>query len=316
MRTEQQALKISLVAILIFSALGIGFGLISGSYAIIFDGVFSLVDAVMSVVSIVISSLIIRSTSNGLSRRLQRKFTMGFWHFEPFILAVNALMMMAVGSYALVQSVMALLSGGRDIEFGPAIIYAVIILVLTATVTIWEHRANKRIKSALVDMDIKGWIMAAGVTSALLVAFAIGFFLDGTEAEWLMPYVDPAVLALVALVLIPMPLSVLRKAVAELAMVTPKPLLNEAEEIAARVAEREEFTDFRIYAAQIGRAKQVEVLFQVPEEMPPKPLQQWDVIRTEIQRDLGEDDPNHWITVMYTTKELPPGSELKRNAAV
>lgn len=305
MRTEQQVLKVSLVAILIFSALGIGFGLVSGSYAIIFDGVFSLVDAVMSVVSIVISSLIIRSTSNGLSRRLQRRFTMGFWHFEPFILAVNALMMMSVGAYALVQSVLALLSGGRDIEFGPAIIYAVIILVLTTSVTIWEHRANKRIKSALVDMDIKGWIMAAGVTSALLIAFVIGFFLDGTDAEWLMPYVDPAVLALVALVLIPMPLSVLRKAVAELAMVTPKPLLNEAEEVAARVAEREEFTDFRIYAAQIGRAKQVEVLFQVPAEMPAKPLQHWDVIRTEIQGDLGEEDPNHWITVMYTTKELP-----------
>lgn len=305
MRTEQQALKVSLVAILIFSALGIGFGLVSGSYAIIFDGVFSLVDAVMSVVSIVVSTLILRSTSNGLSKRLRRRFTMGFWHFEPFILAVNALMMMSVGAYALVQSVLALLSGGRDIEFGPAVIYAVIILALTATVTIWEHRANKRIKSALVDMDVKGWIMAGGVTSALLIAFAIGFFLEGTQFAWFRPYVDPAVLTVVALALIPVPLSILRKAVAELAMVTPEPLLREAEELAGRVSRREEFTDFRIQAAQIGRAKQVEIIFQVPADMPPKPLQEWDAIRTEIQRELGQGDPNHWIAVMYTTKELP-----------
>ncbi|WP_120004861.1 cation diffusion facilitator family transporter [Nesterenkonia muleiensis] len=307
MRTEQQALKISLVAILIFAVLGISFGLVSGSSAIIFDGVFSLVDAVMSVVSIVVSSLIVRSTSNGISRRLQRRFTMGFWHFEPIILAVNALLMMSVGAYALVQSVLALLSGGREIEFGPAIIYAVIILVLTLTVTAWEYRANKRIRSALVDMDIKGWIMAAGVTSALLIAFVIGFFLDGTPLEWLRPYVDPAVLAVVALALIPVPLSILRKAVAELALVTPEPLLREAEEVAARVGESQGFTDFRIYAAQLGRAKQIEIIFQVPASMPPKPLQQWDAIRAGIQRELGQDDPNHWITVIYTTKELPEG---------
>ena len=305
MRTEQQALKISLVAILIFAALGIGFGLVSGSSAIIFDGVFSLVDAVMSVVSIVVSSLIIRSTSNGLSKRLQRRFTMGFWHFEPIILAINALLMMSVGAYALVQSVLALLSGGREIEFGPAIIYAVIILVLTTTVTAWEYRANKRIRSALVDMDIRGWIMAGGVTSALLIAFVIGFFLEGTPLEWLRPYVDPAVLAVVALALIPVPLSILRNAVAELALVTPEPLLREAEDVAARAQESHEFTDFRIYAAQIGRAKQIEIIFEVPVSMPPKPLQEWDSIRTDIQRELGQDDPNHWITVIYTTKKLP-----------
>lgn len=116
MRTEQQTLKASLVVILVLSGLGIGFGLASGSAAIIFDGVFSLMDAAMSIVSISVAGLIAKSTTIGLSRR----FSMGYWHFEPIVLAINALLMMSVAIYALVQSVLAVMSGGRDIEFGPA----------------------------------------------------------------------------------------------------------------------------------------------------------------------------------------------------
>ncbi|WP_258934326.1 hypothetical protein [Nesterenkonia pannonica] len=67
MRTEQQALKLSLAGILLVAALGVGFGLISGSFAILFDGVFSLVDAVMSVVSITLAGLIAKSAANELS---------------------------------------------------------------------------------------------------------------------------------------------------------------------------------------------------------------------------------------------------------
>lgn len=302
MKTEQQALKVSLGAVLIFCCLGISFGLVSGSYAIIFDGIFSLVDALVSVVSIIVSGLILRSTTSGLSPRTRRRFTMGFWHFEPMVLAASALLMMSIGAYALVQSVLALISGGRDIEFGPAVIYAAVILVLTLVVGIWEHRANKRIKSALVAMDVKGWLMAGGITAALLIAFVVGLLIEGTDFEWLVPYVDPAVLALVSLALLPVPLTTLRKAVADLALVTPRPLQEQAEAQAAKTRDEEGFLDFRAYVAQVGRAKQFELIFHVSPEMDPKPLQEWDRIRSELQESLGAEDPNNWISVSFTTK--------------
>ena len=298
MRTEQQALRTSLVAILALAALGIGFGLVSGSSAIVFDGVFSLMDAVMSIVSIAVAGLIARSTTVGLSRR----FSMGYWHFEPMVLAVNALMMIAVTVYALVDSVSAILGGGRDIEFGPAIAYAVIVLVLTVVIGTLEYRANRRIDSALVAIDVKGWVMAGGVTAALLVAFTIGLLIDGTRFAWAMPYVDPAVLALVALVLIPVPLGTLRRALAEVALVTPSALRDEAERVARRVVEEEGFTESFVYTAQVGRARRVEATFLVPEDLPARPLADWDRIRQRVTDELGGGDPNHWITVFFTTR--------------
>ncbi|GAB3849329.1 cation diffusion facilitator family transporter [Nesterenkonia populi] len=306
MRTEQQALKLSLAGVLLVSALGIGFGLFSGSFAILFDGVFSLVDAVMSIVSITLAGLIAKSASHGLSRRTHDRFTMGFWHFEPIVLAVNALLMMSVAAYALFQAISALLSGGRDVEFGPAVVYAAVVVVLTFVIGLIEHRANKKLDSALVAIDVKGWIMAGGVTSALLIAFLIGALIQGTDAEWLMPYIDPAVLGMVALVLLPVPFSTLRRAVAEISLVTPPELKRQAEAAAGGVAESCGFLDYRVYAAQQGRARTIDVVYYVPEGKGMRSLEEWDSIRDETRAQLNGDDPHSWITVSFTTKTPPP----------
>lgn len=302
MRTEQQALRVSLVAILTFSGLGITFGLVTGSGAIIFDGVVSLVDAVMSVVSIVVAGLIARSTAHGLSPAVTRRFTMGFWHFEPMVLAVNALLLLSVAAYAVVQSASVILAGGREVAFGPALVYAVLVLVLTTTVGLLEHRANRRIGSALVAMDVKGWLVTGAVTAALLVAFTLGLLLEGTSLEWLRPYVDPAVLMVVALALLPVPVPTLRRAVADIALVTPPELREEAERVAAEVEDAEGFAGHRLYVAQVGRARQVEVVFHVPAGLPARPLEDWDRIRAGVEERLGRGEPDSWITVAFTTR--------------
>lgn len=305
MRTEQQALKTSLVGVLVLSALGIGFGLVSGSFAILFDGVFSLMDAVMSVVSITLAGLIAKSASNTLSRRTQDRFNMGFWHFEPIVLAANALVMIAVAAYALFQAVAALLTGGREINFGPAVIYAAVVVVITLVIGVVEHRANKRIRSALVAMDVKGWLMAGGITGALLVAFVIGYFLDGTEAQWLTPYVDPAVLTVVAVVLLPVPFATLKSSVAEIALVTPADLQAQVDAVAASVAEQETMADYRAYASRQGRSRTIDVVFYVRPGTAPRPLEDWDRIRDDVRDRLDGSDPHSWITVSFTTKTPP-----------
>jgi predicted Co/Zn/Cd cation transporter (cation efflux family) len=71
-------LKLSLVGVLVVSALGISFGLFSRSFAILFDGIFSLVDVVMSIISITVAGLTAKSANNSLSRRTKDPFTMVF----------------------------------------------------------------------------------------------------------------------------------------------------------------------------------------------------------------------------------------------
>lgn len=301
MRTETGILRTSLIGILVVAALGVGFGLASGSSAILFDGVFSLVDAAMSLVSITVANLIAQSASGTLSQRLSRRFTMGFWHFEPMVIALNAAILLTLGGYALFSAAQALLEGGRPMSFGPAIIYAVMIVILSAGFGWAEHRANRSIRSELVAMDIRSWVMGGGISFALLIAFAIGWAIQGTRHAWMIPYIDPAVLVVVCLLLLPVPIMTLRRALTELAFMTPPDLHAHVDRVAERITAEEGFVGHRAYMARIGRATQIELYFIVPPDLPARRLEEWDALRDRIGAALGDANPHRWLTIAFTT---------------
>ena len=61
MLDEQRLLRISIVGTFVVAAFGIALGLLSGSFSIAFDGVYSLADAGMTALALSISGLIVRS---------------------------------------------------------------------------------------------------------------------------------------------------------------------------------------------------------------------------------------------------------------
>ncbi|WP_219340676.1 cation transporter, partial [Escherichia fergusonii] len=63
----------------------------------------------------------------GSKSRLIAQFTMGFWHLEPMVLGLNGILLMGAAIYALINAIGSLLTGGRELAFDQAIIYAVVI---------------------------------------------------------------------------------------------------------------------------------------------------------------------------------------------
>jgi predicted Co/Zn/Cd cation transporter (cation efflux family) len=164
-----------------------------------------------------------------------------------------------------------------------------------------EARANRTIGSAFVRLDGKSWIMSGLITAALLVAFCIGYFVQGTTWEWISPYIDPAVLALVCLFLIPVPISTVRQAFEDILLVTPPDLKRHVDEVAQSFVEKRGFITFRAYVARVGRARQMEIYFIVPEDAPARSLVEWDVLRDEIGDALGPDNSDRWLTIVFTS---------------
>ena len=161
---ERGLLRLSIVVTLFLSAIGVVFGLASGSYSIIFDGIYSLVDASMSALSLLVVQLITSyNTSQNLSHKLRERFSMGFWHLEPMVLALNGILLTSVAIYALINAISSVLEGGRHLEFGLAVVYSLIVLVACVTILVVEGRANRRINSEFVRMDMKGWVMSSGI---------------------------------------------------------------------------------------------------------------------------------------------------------
>ena len=117
---ESSVLRLSIVTTLLIASIGIVFGLVSGSFSIVFDGVYSLVDASMSAVALAVVRLITSYAVNvDLPRKWRDRFTMGFWHLEPMVLGLNSTLLVGVAVYALINGVTNLLSGGTNCTSAP-----------------------------------------------------------------------------------------------------------------------------------------------------------------------------------------------------
>lgn len=299
--SEQAVLRLSIAMTFVVAAVGIGFGVASGSASIIFDGIYSLTDAVMTSVALLVSSLITQRLSERRQARLVQRFTMGFWHLEPMVLGLNGILLSGAAVYALVTAVGSLLTGGHPLQFGRAILYATVVLIVAIGMAIHNRHANRSIRSNFVALDVQGWTISAALTGALLAAFVFGWAIQGTALAPLSPYVDPAVLALVCVIVIPLPVPTIRRALADILLITPPDMMAQVDRVARDVVARHGFLDHRAYVARVGRGRQIELYFIVPQGQPPRPLEEWDAIRDQIGEAIGGDITNRWLTIAFTT---------------
>jgi cation diffusion facilitator family transporter len=290
---EQKMLRLSIGVTIVVSLFGVGFGLLSGSMSILFDGVFAAIDAAMSGLALFVSRLVSGDNTN-------RRFQFGYWHIEPMVLAVNGGTLMLLCFYAFLNAVGSFLSGGRQLDFDWAIIYALTVCIVCFGMSAYEFRANRRISSDFVRLDAQSWLMSAAVSSALLVAFAIAWSLRGTPFGYLTPYADPVVLAVLTLALVFVPIRTVRKALQEILLITPPELDAHVRGVMDRVVARHGFKAYTSYVAKVGRAQFIEIHIEVPPGMRLDNVATVDAIRREIAQAIGDEGPQRWLTIDFT----------------
>jgi predicted Co/Zn/Cd cation transporter (cation efflux family) len=300
-RLEQYLLVTSIGVTLVIGAMGLVFGFLTGSFAIMFDGVYATIDASMAALGLGVARLILQDalrTDDDAPGRVRYQY--GFWHLEPMVLALNATMLTLAAGYALVSAIMLILEGGTEIEFDLAIPYAVVVAGICFAMALRQRRRNRALNSAFIALDAKGWLMSGSITTALLVGFLVGFALDGTAWAWMRPYVDPVVLATVCLVVLPLPFSDLREALAGILRVAPEDLDARVRSVAAEAKARHGLADDYTYVARVGRATLIEITFVAPPGWKLSGVGQLDAIRQEVGEALGGKGPDRWLTIAFT----------------
>ncbi|CNE61914.1 cation diffusion facilitator family transporter [Yersinia similis] len=289
---EQQILRRSIFYTLIIAVMGIVFGIVCGSMSIIFDGMFSALDAGMCSLSLLVSRL--------LGQPHSRRFQYGFWHVEPLVLAFNGSLLAFLCLYAFVNAIKGIFDGGRELELGWAIVYTLAVSIFCFTIYLKQRRLNKRVKSELIALDTKSWFMSACISTALLVAFLLSWGMEGTRYEHLIVYADPMVLALLTLVLIPVPIKTVIAAVREVLQMTPDTLDTAIETLMERLVDKYKFVDYSHYATRAGRGLFIEIHVVIPPEMETRGVHHFDTIRDEIAHQIGESGPHRWLTISFT----------------
>src|ERR1044072_5465417 len=114
--SEQRTLKLSIGLTVFLGVLGVASGLVTGSPAIIFDGRYTFVDVVPTVVSLLVVKLIARGTPH--------RFQYAFWHLEPLVAVLRDAILAMACVYAAVDAIKTLAGGGHEVEDGRAAVWA------------------------------------------------------------------------------------------------------------------------------------------------------------------------------------------------
>ena len=290
---EQLILKISIGVTVALALFGIVFGLVSGSLSIVFDGIYSVVDAAMSGLALIVSRLVTREADN-------RRFQFGFWHFEPMVLAFNGGTLMLLCVYAFVNAVGSFLAGGRLLAFDWAIAYAVVVCIVCYGMYFYQRNANLRAASDFVQLDAQSWLMSALITSALLLAFLLAVAIADTRLEYWRPYVDPVVLGVLSLSLLFVPIRTVRNALQDIFLITPPELDAHVRSVMERAVKEYRFKSYTSYVAKVGRAQFIEIHIVVNPNWPLDSVATVDTIRREIAEAIGGEGPQRWLTIDFT----------------
>jgi cation diffusion facilitator family transporter len=293
---EAGALRLSVWMSMIMAALGIGFGLLTESDAIMLDGFFSLIGFVMALVTIRVARLVVQPAD--------QHFHFGYAQFEPFLNAAKGLLMLGVAGFAFAGAVDAVIHGGHDVKPGLATLYAILALTGCLAVGAAQRKAAARTGSPLLAVDSKNWLIDGFLSGVVLLVFVAAVILDGTRWAFVVPYMDPGLVILLVLGIVFIPLRIVRDNMREILAfapdsVTQTDVRNRVEGALAGVP----VESSQVRMMKIGRFLYVLNQIVVSPEFRPGGVEELDRVRARIAAALDGVQPKPVVDTLFTEDE-------------
>ncbi|HEY0334607.1 MAG TPA: cation diffusion facilitator family transporter [Stenotrophomonas sp.] len=292
-RPEQRVLKISIAATVAVAAIGFLGGLLARSQAILFDGIYSLVDVALTLVALAVLRLVAREGSP--------RFQYGYWHLEPMVEALGGAILSLACIYALANALIGLSDGGHEVHYGAALGWALLLAVVDLLMAAWIGRHARRLDSGLLALDARAWLLTGVMSLAVVLAFVGALVLrNGIHAHWT-PYIDPLVLAAISLAVLPLPLKGAWKAMREVLQVAPDDLDQRVQAVMAAFVAEHGFLGFTSHVAKMGRMRFVEIHILTRPEYSPGTIGNADRMRDAIAAQLEAREAQFWLTIDFTS---------------
>ena len=293
-RLEQRTLRVSVLAIIGLAVAGIGWGLYIGSEAVMLDGFYALTSLLGSGLYLLAARLV--------ERPADRHFQYGYAHIEPLVNSFNNLILLVVCLYALFNGLEGLRTGGNAVDPGEVVVYSVLSAAACLVVWWYERRVAARIDSQLVRNDAREWMISTLFSVVTLAGFALVWLLPEPWARWWARYADSAVLAIMALLLLPVPAKILVDNMREvLRMANPDDEVSRRVQAAMREAATEyDIATYSTHIAKTGRIYVVEINIVVGEAFELRSVPELDTLRSRIWDAIGLPLEQAWLGILFT----------------
>lgn len=292
-RIVARLILLSVWAALFWAALAIIWGLAVSSQMIVFDGLYSLISVLLSLLSLIAFRVIKRGES--------KRFPFGRDVFEPLTIIVKAVAIGSLCVYALTVAVMDLLAGGREIDAGWAVAYAAAATVGCGVIAFYLRSKQRDTQSDLLRAETAQWLMDTLLSAGVLVGFIIAVILQRMGYDAVANYIDPAMVAFVCVLFLAMPLRLLTQGFREVLQMAPPNHLEERVRAAVERAERQHgFIDSYLRSTKVGGQLVVEVDFVVGPDTAARTVETLDEVRELLAHELSDLGFDLWLSASFT----------------
>ena len=293
-RIEQRTLTVSLVAVAGVALLSFAWGIVLESDVVILNGVFSLVSLIGSALYLTAARLV--------ARPADRRFQYGYAHVEPLVSGANGLLVLVICIYAFINGVEGLRAEGDAVSPAGVVWFGAVSGVVCLAVGTYEWWMARRTGSQLLRNDAREWLIDAAFSLVTLAGFALVWLLEEPWRTWWASHADSALVALLALLFMPVPLGVLRQTLRELLHMadSDSELAVRVAAVLREVAAEHDVADYSTHIAKVGRSSFIEVNVVAGPGFTPQTVAQQDALRERIWRALGLAPERAWLSIIVT----------------
>lgn len=292
-KAENGGLRLSVFGALFMAALGFGFAALTDSQAVLLDGAFSLIGAVVSVVAMRVATLVRQPDDE--------HFHFGYAAYEPMLNLTKGLLIAFVSLLAAWASIDSILAGGREIQGRMAVVYALIAAVGCLLIAWTQRRLARKTDSPLLEVDSKNWLMDGLISGAVAFGFVVVVLIEGTAWSWLTPYADPAVVLVLVALSLPIPIGIVRTNWSQLLGRAPDTeAQREARRIVAGALEGEAGLELKLRLLEEGRFIYLQIYVIVGDDRVDLTLEEIDLLRERIAQAIWGLPQMVGFDIMFT----------------
>ncbi|GHB96274.1 cation diffusion facilitator family transporter [Cerasicoccus arenae] len=301
---EQRALKYSVWGNLSLGVLGIVFAALCHSDAVLLDGVFSLINFGVALLSLKVARMVMRPTDD--------RYPFGYAYYEPILNLGKGLIIATVCLLGLYSSAGALFHGGREIAAGIAFFYAISASGIGLFITLTLRAFAKKCHSPIVDVDAKNWLLDTVLSGIIAVALLGVYLLENSRFRDWAPYADPVAVMVLCLIFMPVPIRIIRENWAQvLGQNVDAKLLKDAREAMANYLADKSCESHQVRAIRAGRFVYLHVFLIVAKDATwPSSVEEQDACRRAICEQLKPTYPYLVIDVMFTHDKVWADQDL------
>ncbi|MGG5462240.1 cation diffusion facilitator family transporter [Clostridium sp. B9] len=260
---------------------------------ILFDGIYSLVSVILSLLALV-GSIYINKIEN-------EKYPFGKRMIEPLIIIIKSLAILLMCTYSLGGAFIDILSGGNEVQYGYALTYATISTLGCGVAYLFLKKKGNLIKSNLLEVESSQWLMDTLLSFGVLVGFLIATGLNYTEFAWFNRYIDPLMVIICSAIFIRMPLRTLIIGLKELLeFKADDSISEEINKLVRKIESEYAFEETITRVSKSGRDLRIEIDFIYSDESNIKGLDEMDQLREEIYSSLNHINYEKWLNVSLT----------------